>query len=911
MNPKPLLVVLILFAVFSVASTALAMTEQERQTLIAQIQAQIAQLTQQLNQMLAEQQGAETWCHSFNIDLDTGDTGSEVVALQTALQKEGFIVSASEIQNQQFGNTTGQAVKDFKVKYSSQITTSGTTKVGQITRGILNQFYGCATSIPIDNNINQQNQSKCDIVTHWSACVNGQKSRICSTRTVTGAIAKTITETQPCLNCTPSWQCKDWSACANGQQTRTCADVNNCQTDFQSSIETRSCVQSAYWRCGPWSSCDIRFQQRRICADLNHPDAAKMNDSQYCVVCGNGTCEPGESSETCPKDCIKTLPVCGNFICERGDVDINKGSQCFKDCNYYCGDGKCDYDYGQYDYYKLTEGLYTTTKETYWSCPQDCGYCGDGICRNGKNKGDCPQDCAKDSVCGNDICEINETPESCLNDCGSKWTSATSKTSWTTCNYECESAGKACVEDGAVDKCSGFTDFQGNIYTGGVNLIKDNKNYTNPSCRGLWPIESYDKTYCCCQDKPKDTTYSWFPDRVQPKVGVLYQWTDKDRAKANCAKPNIWVNNECVPTKDVSVICDAYCNTFPYGSSFYSIFPNLSCADPWNNLSKCCTCAMNNVCKDIYGKTYGNTVTCVKAKGNYKQDPKGANCAEFCLKFGLGVKLDKLKMDQKGAVYRDINNLPGSPQVLFDSCGRNLYYDRCCVCDDGSCNYDSECKTGNFCIDKKCSPHRCAVATEKEDCTDGKICNGQSGKLAECIRCSGEGLSSPSQCCRGLTYLKDKFDRGYCKDVSKGPSCGDGICEGEETQNSCQQDCECTPNCNNEYYIKNCGSDGCGGSCGTCPSGQACSAGFCKCVPVCTGKLCGSDGCGGSCGTCIGGKCNSSGKCVTCLSNADCSSGQECNSTGACVTKQKACKTTSDCPYSYICKNLVCVMVII
>ncbi len=59
----------------------------------------------------------------------------------------------------------------------------------------------------------------------------------------------------------------------------------------------------------------------------------------------------------------------------------------------------------------------------------------------------------------------------------------------------------------------------------------------------------------------------------------------------------------------------------------------------------------------------------------------------------------------------------------------------------------------------------------------------------------------------------------------------------------------CVPNC----PAGACGDDGCGGSCGTCASGQTCSAsGQCvgACTPKCPAGACGDDGCGGSCGTC-------------------------------------------------------------
>ena len=75
-------------------------------------------------------------------------------------------------------------------------------------------------------------------------------------------------------------------------------------------------------------------------------------------------------------------------------------------------------------------------------------------------------------------------------------------------------------------------------------------------------------------------------------------------------------------------------------------------------------------------------------------------------------------------------------------------------------------------------------------------------------------------------------------------------------------ECHCTPGCSG----KTCGGDGCGGTCGTCPSGTQCSsAGACvqSCAPNCSNRVCGDDGCGGTCGTCgTGTQCSSSGTCI-------------------------------------------------
>jgi len=71
----------------------------------------------------------------------------------------------------------------------------------------------------------------------------------------------------------------------------------------------------------------------------------------------------------------------------------------------------------------------------------------------------------------------------------------------------------------------------------------------------------------------------------------------------------------------------------------------------------------------------------------------------------------------------------------------------------------------------------------------------------------------------------------------------------------------CTPKCDG----KECGDDGCGGSCGACAPGIECLPdGTCKeCVPACDGKDCGPDSCGGECGQCADGTtCDVNQKCV-------------------------------------------------
>lgn len=86
------------------------------------------------------------------------------------------------------------------------------------------------------------------------------------------------------------------------------------------------------------------------------------------------------------------------------------------------------------------------------------------------------------------------------------------------------------------------------------------------------------------------------------------------------------------------------------------------------------------------------------------------------------------------------------------------------------------------------------------------------------------------------------------------------------------------PACEPQCSKRACGSDGCGGTCGTCKSGEKCNAnqGTCAatCTPSCDGLACGDDGCGGSCGKCTAGACNK-GQCQ-CTKDTDCGAGRVC-----------------------------------
>ena len=87
----------------------------------------------------------------------------------------------------------------------------------------------------------------------------------------------------------------------------------------------------------------------------------------------------------------------------------------------------------------------------------------------------------------------------------------------------------------------------------------------------------------------------------------------------------------------------------------------------------------------------------------------------------------------------------------------------------------------------------------------------------------------------------------------------DGVADGADLADAC------VPGC----LHRQCGDDGCGGSCGACFPGNACVGGVCTCDPACGDHECGPDACGGSCGTCP----NPADECVfgVCQCAPDCS----------------------------------------
>jgi len=150
MNYKKFIIVISFLAIFGLtfnfsAPTAQAMTVAELQRLMQQIEQLQAQVVELQRQIAARQTQPDAWCHNFNINLRHGDSGQEVRALQTALEKQDFY---ERVITGNFDEYTAAAVVAFQEKYRENILAPsglprGTGFVGPATRAKLNELFSC------------------------------------------------------------------------------------------------------------------------------------------------------------------------------------------------------------------------------------------------------------------------------------------------------------------------------------------------------------------------------------------------------------------------------------------------------------------------------------------------------------------------------------------------------------------------------------------------------------------------------------------------------------------------------------------------------------------------------------------------------------------------------------------------
>ena len=189
-------------------------------------------------------------------------------------------------------------------------------------------------------------------------------------------------------------------------------------------------------------------------------------------LCGNGMCDPGETTAKCPADCTGVIvPLCtttpsacatqvdctshgffwcsescqsaacsgsgcnNNGVCDSNENVASCAADCSSDTTTYCGTSGWHYDTAARSC--VRDGVVcsapkncdscrpsTATKWCQWSndgCPVSCqtttaGYCGNKVCDSGETATSCAADCAP--VCNNNgSCDSGETTANCWADC--------------------------------------------------------------------------------------------------------------------------------------------------------------------------------------------------------------------------------------------------------------------------------------------------------------------------------------------------------------------------------------------------------------------------------------------------------------------------------------------------------------
>ena len=228
------------------------------------------------------------------------------------------------------------------------------------------------------------------------------------------------------------------------------------------------------------------------------------------------------------------------------------------------------------------------------------------------------------------------------------------------------------------------------------------------------------------------------------------------------------------------------------------------------------------------------------------------------------------------------------PQCEGKECGNDGCGGQCGECTAAEvCNFLGFCVCNPQCDNKQCGPDGCGGSCGF--CDAGLSCNPNGKCTPGGPQNCGNGFCQPNQGESCANCPQDCPCGGACCEPKNEPGCDDPdimwcVCEMDpfccemswdslcvdEAQDMCGLDCGggCEPNC----FNKECGADGCDGSCGNCPAGSSCnSGGICvqTCKPDCSGKECGSDGCGGSCGLCPDSMACDNDECITSLTCAD------------------------------------------
>ncbi len=688
-----------------------------------------------------------------------------------------------------------------------------------------------------------------------TSCVCGMDSFCCETGWDETCVAEVLDF--GCGVCEGPAGCGDGS-CGSGENCGNCpSDCGACTGDCCQPNGTPGCSDGAISACvcAMDSYCCLTEWDDVCVEEVSEFGCGQCGDEP--AGCGNWYCEEGENCATCPSDC----GACTGDCCQPNGTPGCKTAaiaECVCAQDDYC----CTTDWDDMCVGEVTE----------FGCGQCASEsCGDGICGWEESCVACPQDCG---ACSGDCCKGNGTPGCkdaavsecvCAQDafcCQSEWDSICAQE---VTNFGCGECGGAagcgdgqCGADESCDICPedcGWCAGSGDCCEANNTPGCDDGSVQNCVCE----LDDY-----CCD--------------------VAWDFTCASEVESfgcgDCIGGTNCGDGICAPGETCGT-CPGDCGPCTGSGSCCEPHEGPGCE---NATIQACVCKKDSFCCE------------------YTWDDV---CVEEVTSFGCG-----------------------------DCAGGG--------CGNGQCDNDEDCLV---------CPEDCGECLSESCCEPHKTLGCEDVDIAACV-CNQDMYCCEVEWDSVCVDEVDSFGCGQCG--GNQPQCGNGTCEGGETCKTCPQDCGpcggqgdcCTPNdtpgCNNpsiqkcvcdkdvfccetkwdEECVANvtalncgqcgecipdcmglqCGSDGCGGSCGKCTPDKTCKDGQCVdaggCVPNCEGKQCGPDGCGGTCGSCQPGfKCHS-GQCKQEVCQPDCT-GMTCGDDGC----GGSCGT---CPDGFFCQQGHC-----
>lgn len=726
---------------------------------------------------------------------------------------------------------------------------------------------------------------------------------------------------------------QDCGQCGGGD----CCEPQNSPGCGDASIQNCVCTQDDFCCNNTWDEICVNEIEEFGCGNCNGGGG-----------CGNGSCEDGEDCGSCPQDCGQ----CGSGDCCQPQDGPGCGDAWVQDCvcadDAYCcnnqwdqmcvdevesfGCGQCDGGSEKCPGYNGSsvccmvddpcdwedDGICDCDGTCSWN-EADCGGgggCGDGNCGDGEHCGNCPEDCGQCG--GGDCCEPQDGPgcgDAAVQDCVCAEDAYCCNTAWDNiCVNEvaefgcgqCDGGGAVCPGYGGWSECC-ETDDPCGWAADGICDCEGTCAWDGPDCGGEGGCGDGG---CAdgedCESCPEDCGFC-------PGGG-------------DCCEANGTPGCDNAGIQDCVCLEDAYCCNTAWDSICAGEVESLGCGSceggPECGNGQCQAGESCESCPEDCGACPGQGDCCEVQDGPGCDDPtiQACVCAEdsFCCEFTW----DSICVEEV-------------EEFGCGDCGGGGG-----GCGDGACGADEDCL---ICPEDcgQCGGTSCCEPHDSPGCEDAAVQQCVCAEDVYCCDVEWDGI-----CVNEVNSLG-------CGDCEGGPTCGDGDCVGGETCSNCPEDCGqcpelescCEPHdspgcddpnvqacvCELDAYCcetawdeicvdevggegcgscegcipdctgKECGGDGCTGTCGECGPQESCQNGKCigGCAPQCAGKECGNDGCGGSCGDCAPGKDCQGGKCIGCQPQC---AGKQCGADG-CGGSCGECAPGSFCANGHCSKE--------